>query len=114
MATATGKTVVGMMVWDRYRKFMELQHPARPAGKMLFIVNRNLLLAEAEQKLKLMYPNKYSIGRIYDGECTTDADVVFATRSSLMEAGRLQLLIKSGPIDLIVYDETHHLPAAEI
>jgi len=112
MATATGKTVVAFNTLDRYMD--ELKAKGQGDGSVLFLVNNNTILNEAEDKLHKMYPGKYSTSKVYEGEANYDGKVIFATPRSLASGNRIEELLKAKTISMVIIDETHHLPAREI
>ncbi|MCB0336445.1 MAG: DEAD/DEAH box helicase family protein, partial [Bdellovibrionales bacterium] len=115
MATGTGKTVVNWLVWDKFSQIDSALNASLGPGRHLFIVDRNIILSEAIDKLKNMYGSRFKIGCAFDGiDDFDDAQVIFATPSSLVSQGRLQRIINGGRISLVTFDETHHLPAAEL
>ncbi|MBD3379602.1 MAG: DEAD/DEAH box helicase [Candidatus Omnitrophica bacterium] len=115
MATATGKTVVAFEALKRYMdKVKQNTEPGNDPGAVLFIVNSKEILREAEEKLHLFYKNLYATSHIYEGKENYSGDIIFATPSSLAsQKGRIEKLLKKRRISMVIFDEVHHLPAAQ-
>lgn len=123
MATASGKTFVAFKTKVRLLEEY-LTKVGKEAGAVLFLVNNTVILREAEQKLHEYFPGRFKTGRIYGGEeeaeeesYSTDTDVIFATTASFIpstasEKSRLEKLLSTRKIAIVIVDEVHHLPAA--
>ncbi|MCB0338327.1 MAG: DEAD/DEAH box helicase family protein, partial [Bdellovibrionales bacterium] len=106
----TGKTLVSWWTVD------ELFERAKSSdflfsGKALYLVNNTVILREAREKLEQLFPGKYAITEVFDGNEDFSGEIILATPSSLANNRRIEELISSGTVHVIVHDETHHLPA---
>lgn len=122
LGTGGGKTrIAETVIRDQLQQLRE-QAPddGRPVVAM-FIVNNNIILAEARGKLETRF-TYITAGSIHGGRKETDGDVLYTTPGSLLgdsKEGRLDPectlaeLLADKRIGLIVFDETHHLPASQ-
>jgi superfamily II DNA or RNA helicase len=109
MATATGKTVVAFQTMKEYSE--KLRSSGKEAGAVVFLVNNNIILREAEEKLHAMFPGQFKTSHIYEGENDISGDVIFATPTSLASQGRIEGLLRDRKISMVIFDEVHHVPA---
>lgn len=111
MATATGKTVVAFATIKEYLDRLALLKPDSEAGAVIFMVNNNFILSQAEQTLHRMYPGKFTTSAVYEGSADFSGDVIFATPASLLSGDRLEELLSQRKIAGVIFDEVHHVPA---
>jgi len=101
LPTGTGKTVIFAYI---------LRHIAQSGGRSLVLVHRDELLHQAEDKLKIIWPEA-EVGVIKAARNELDAAVTIASVQSVSRENRLKQL-RDIRFDFLVTDEAHHAVAA--
>ncbi len=79
--------------------------------KVLFLVHRNQIAAQAERSYKNVFGSSVTTGVVGGGSYGFDADFVFATMQTMCKDENLTHY-SPDHFDCIVYDEAHHTSAA--
>lgn len=105
MATGLGKTELGCGLMD------ELRH-AQSAARFLWLAHRKELVEQPRDRLIARFPNwKDKAGIVMAEQNDIHAQAIFATVQTLASQDRRAELLAAGPIDYLIYDESHHMPA---
>lgn len=80
--------------------------------RTLILAHRGELLRQAEQKVKMIWPEA-QIGYVQGALDEVGAPVVIASIQTLLRSERLERLQRTGPINLIILDEAHHYGARQ-
>ncbi|MFD1674847.1 DEAD/DEAH box helicase [Alicyclobacillus fodiniaquatilis] len=95
LPTGGGKTIVFGTLAKRFNQLFGSQKP------ILIMAHRDELLQQAEEKLRLVWPD-VKVGRVHGRRNETDTDVIIASTQTLV-AGRY-----IPQPSLVIYDECHH------
>lgn len=100
-ATGTGKTAFGHLVGVPYLEQGE---------RVLWLAHRKELVEQPLKTLGKWWPQlRGGIVRRKKNQC--DAPIVYASKDTIIQPGRLDQVLEHGPVKLVVVDECHHSPS---
>ena len=101
LPTAAGKTII-------FCNFIMEVLQKNPQARFLVMAHRKELVAQAEQKLKSVWP-KAPVGVLAAGmkRFDTDSQILIASRDTLASPKRLEAV---GSFDYMIIDEAHNIP----
>ncbi len=102
LPTGTGKTIIFAYM---------VRQIAQRGGRSLVLVHRDELLTQAEDKLKIIWPEA-QVGIVKAARNELDAAVTIASVQTISRESRLTQLRDNIGFDFIVTDEAHHAVAA--
>lgn len=107
-ATGAGKTIMGLMVIDRYLR----EHPD---ARVLWLAHTiELVGKQPTEKIMDFFPDlQLKLGTVMAAKNDVHAQIIFGSNPTLggKDEKRISELVAAGPIDLLVYDECHHAAA---
>lgn len=107
-ATGAGKTIMGLMVVDRFLR-------EKPDGRVLWLAHTvELVGKQPGEKIDDFFPALWGkTGTVMAAKNDVHAQIIFGSNPTLgnKDEKRIAELVEAGPIDLLVYDECHHAAA---
>lgn len=101
LPTGTGKTITGLSIAGRVN------------GRVLWIAHRDELIEQPAQEIQENFPGlNYGIEKASQTQ-GAGRRVVISSIQTLSRKGRLAKLMHGAPFDLVIYDECHHVTAAQ-
>lgn len=100
-ATGTGKTAFGHLIADGYLS---------RGQRVLWIAHRRELITQPLATLQRWWP-QYRGGIVMAERDDARAQIVYASKDTIIRGDRLERMLRAGDFSLVVVDECHHSPS---
>jgi len=98
-ASGTGKTEI-------FSALLATELEKKPDARALILCHRRDLITQARHRLTLRFPH-LDAGIVMAEQDEADCDIVYSTVQTLVSDGRLEEVLKYGPITHLIRDEAH-------
>ena len=100
-ATGTGKT-------EMFLSILAAEQERGKLGRAIIIAHRQELIYQPVERIMQNWPELAPAGIVMAGQNEVGARVIVATVQTLASNGRIDQILKAGPVSHLVTDEAHH------